>query len=504
MWTLEGDYWITSERLKLQGLDAFIRMNPVDNYKKYPIGVFSGEIFDPNGYSLLIIYSNINYIVFSCDIKKLTPIELTISSCTFPDQFTCKSGSCVDIFLRCNNKRDCDDGSDEESCDVLRIPSSYDSSLPPELDDEINQPNNIYAQIKVINVDEVNTVTMTIGLTIELFFSWRDHRINYANLQDFKDEIDAFKLVPAEEKIQVWTPLPRLVHDNAIIGEIKEVDFYQLGIQVENNALPLSSEYSRENLIYHGAENTLVVSQRMKLKYRCDFFLLLFPFDDTTCDFYLSIRTVGNNSLKLINDENSVLYEGPKTLNEFKILNFWSETTHYETNTSFIYSFEFTRLYEQHLMTTFFQSFLLWFLAFLTLFIDEDDFSNRFMGAVTALLVLAALLASLGDLLPKTAYFKYVDLWFNWFITNIFFIILVHVVIDFFNRRGPLILEQEEQKAKFQVNQVSSSSTLFSKVKEENLSGKKIKLGGKINSVSKILHPLFTSIFICIYIMLNQ
>ena len=98
--------------------------------------------------------------------------------------------------------------------------------------------------------------------------------------------------------------------------------------------------------------------------------------------------------------------EGPSILNEFQIIKFWSKTSHTGATTSFIYSFQFQRLYGHHLITTFFQSFLLWALAYLTLFIHEEDFSNRFMGAVTALLVLAALLSSIGDILPKTAYFK--------------------------------------------------------------------------------------------------
>jgi hypothetical protein len=25
-------------------------MNPTDNYRKYPIGVFFGDVYDPNGY----------------------------------------------------------------------------------------------------------------------------------------------------------------------------------------------------------------------------------------------------------------------------------------------------------------------------------------------------------------------------------------------------------------------------------------------------------------------
>ena len=97
------------------------------------------------------------------------------------------------------------------------------------------------------------------------------------------------------EKDKIWLPLPELVHDNAIIGEIKVVEFFQLGVEVSDNALPVNSELPREALIYPGKRNKLIVSQRMRLKYRCDFGLLYFPFDVTICDFSLFIRTIQNN-----------------------------------------------------------------------------------------------------------------------------------------------------------------------------------------------------------------
>ena len=60
---------------------------------------------------------------------------------------------------------------------MLRIPESYDMSLPPELGDSVEGPNEIYTQVKVINVDYINTVIMVVGLTIELILKWKDHKI---------------------------------------------------------------------------------------------------------------------------------------------------------------------------------------------------------------------------------------------------------------------------------------------------------------------------------------
>ena len=111
-------------------------------------------------------------------------------------------------------------------------------------------------------------------------------------------------------------------------------------------------------------------------------------------------------------------------------------TNNSDRKTSFIFSVQFQRLYRQHLLSTFLQSFLLWFLSYLTLFIDISDFSNRFMGAVTSLLVLSARLGSMEESLPKTAYFKIIDIWFNWYVGNTFIIILVHVIVDYLRSKG--------------------------------------------------------------------
>ena len=44
-----GNNWRTSERIILGRTDAFLEMNPDDNYKKYPVGSFVGDVYDPNG-----------------------------------------------------------------------------------------------------------------------------------------------------------------------------------------------------------------------------------------------------------------------------------------------------------------------------------------------------------------------------------------------------------------------------------------------------------------------
>ena len=101
-----------------------------------------------------------------------------------------------------------------------------------------------------------------------------------------------------------------------------------------------------------------------------------------------------------------------------------------DKNSYFVFCLKFKRLYVDHLMTTFFQTFILWLLAYLTLFIPIENLNERFMGAVTALLVLASLLGSMENDLPKSSQMNLIDYWFLWYIINIFFIIIFHVILE--------------------------------------------------------------------------
>ena len=110
------------------------------------------------------------------------------------------------------------------------------------------------------------------------------------------------------------------------------------------------------------------------------------------------------------------------------------------------------------------------------------------MGAVTALLVLAALMSTLNGTLPKTAYFKFIDIWFNWYIGNIFTIILIHVIIDYLHENG---------------KNATSSISFFRKIEPAIPNSGNPGSAAKINQIFKIVLPLVNVLFICFYFTAN-
>ena len=110
-------------------------------------------------------------------------------------------------------------------------------------------------------------------------------------------------------------------------------------------------------------------------------------------------------------------------------------------------------------------------------------FTYRFMGALTSLLVLASLLASIEANLPKTSYFKKIDIWFMSYIIFIFIIIVFHICVDFCTGHREEVLENAD--ITFMARQTKVQATYF-------------------NNWGKIIFPIVLTVFTTLYFVLSM
>ena len=350
--------------------------------------------------------------------------SITFSVCDAPLQFTCDSGACISIDKRCNEQIDCSDGSDEENCSLISIPSSYNKAKSPGIKTE-NSSFEIEIQTNIATIDSIDTVSMVVTSTIEVVLRWFDDRLLFENLFPDKDN-----LVPFESTKQLWTPLNNLVHENAIVGKITHDNEYELKI-IPTIAQDFDASKTTEDRLFAGSDNRLELYQRMKIAYNCVFKVKTFPFDVQNCNFTMKIYQRKNGHFVFVGN-GYVQYKDNPIVDQFSIGQIWSRASFSNKSTTYTVIIPMTRIFTNQLLNTFIPTFILWLFGYATLFIvpDEDGFGNRFMGAGTSLLVIATLLNAVNGDLPKTSYMKFIDLWFLWHVVSTLAIIIYHIILD--------------------------------------------------------------------------
>ena len=91
----------------------------------------------------------------------------------------------------------------------------------------------------------------------------------------------------------------------------------------------------------------------------------------------------------------------------------------------------FTNLYRYYLANSYLPSFLLVVICYSTFYFRLEDFNERIMVSITAMLVLVALFQQTSSTILKTTYLKLIDVWYMVCIVVDFVMVILLVVIDF-------------------------------------------------------------------------
>ena len=232
----------------------------------------------------------------------------------------------------------------------------------------------------------------------------------------------------------------------------------------------------------------------MKINYDCKFDVKKFPFDGQNCSFIMKLKSQKMTAVQFVT-KNDAIYEGPEIVGQFAIGEIHSHTNKTERFTQYTITFPMKRKFTNQLLNTFIPTLILWFFGYSTLFIDMDDFSDRYMGAGTSLLVIATLLGAVSGDLPKTSYMKHIDVWFLWHNMSIFLILIYHILLN----RLRTYLENLEKDEVFPFH--SNKSKLFDLLFNIRLLTKYKGMAALIqgNKIVIVICPIMNIVFYVIY-----
>lgn len=104
-------------------------------------------------------------------------LRLTLSGCR-EDEFTCDSGRCVKLSGRCDSRMNCDDRSDEDNCDVIRVDTEQRMSVTS----KPFSPLEVKAEVNLAHLTGINLAENNFVASMWLHLSWTDKRLEFFNL----------------------------------------------------------------------------------------------------------------------------------------------------------------------------------------------------------------------------------------------------------------------------------------------------------------------------------
>ena len=455
---------------------------------------YNGEKFRISGVEYPIGRLEWEWIEKSCTKEEIKR-NLTFSTCDIHRHFTCDSGTCIKVRKRCDNTIDCADGSDEYDCVEVDIPSTYDKLNPPK--SENNDSLHVNVSIIIKNINQINTVKMMIDSSLDVTMEWTDSRLMFRNLPPKGGK----KFIKSEISKKLWMPVNDLIYDNAIVGELVQGRNMKVALITNSNALPIDYNRPRAELRYEGSNTRIQIHKSIRIKTTCNFQFTKFPFDNHECSILMHIKDFNNTKVDLVNS--SISYTGGPIVGQFDVVGlpypYFLTTQHPQSclpNTALKITMKLERRSVNGMTHIITPSLILWLCAILTLQYDVNDLTNRNRTSVTALLVLVTLFGSINNKsdFPKTSDFKHIDIWFVWYLLNIFLIICHHTAISKISTKsGNSIRSSNEHTSGFMYEDVDMA------LLEKGVRRKKI-----INRTINITLFSLTFLFNVFYFLLAQ
>ncbi|XP_027218034.2 uncharacterized protein [Penaeus vannamei] len=352
--------------------------------------------------------------------------SLALTQCAKNTEFTCDDGTCIPINQVCDRRVQCPDMSDELDCSTVQLPRGYQSTLPPP-SENINSPLPVYLNLTLSSFRSIDAIDNRFTVELVVRMIWKDQRLLFKHLRRDRQ----LNIILPSEAQTIWVPTVDFL--NAENNQHTKVDQdCKITIKRLGSPLPDDIENSKEARIYQGQENYIRINRKYTITFHCNFNFFYFPFNTDYCNMEFRINKNTENYVSLEKYGLGIRYEGKAQLAEYDIGGMHVERlTSEEPYSGLVIVIMMQHLYATQLVTIFVPTTLINLISFATFCFKWFDFQNRIMVSLTALLVLSTLFAQISDNLPKTSYFKLIDIWFFGSILFSFVIIIIHTLVEF-------------------------------------------------------------------------
>lgn len=149
-----------------------------DMFSVYPIGLQKWKIKNDN-----------------CETEEQIKLKLTPCS---QGEFTCNDGTCIDLELRCDTNVNCEDESDEQSCNIRKGQEGNLENIPP-----LPTTGKLKVDffLTIISINSFDISKFTSSMDIKIILTWCDYRLVYKNLR-----VNSSLNVIPEEQFTFWMP----------------------------------------------------------------------------------------------------------------------------------------------------------------------------------------------------------------------------------------------------------------------------------------------------------